>query len=168
MQYIDAIGLTRLFKVPDMEVNYALITALVERWHPETHTFHLPYGEMGITLQDIAVMLGIPVDGLPVTRRTNLKWNEVCRDLLGHEPPPVIPNSNKSTLTGVKIKYKWLDAQFVAPLAANADDKVMQQNARYHLLVQMGALLFMEKSTNRVSLLTLPLFNPISNARQYS
>ena len=131
---------------------------------------HIPltHGEMGITLQDIDVMLGIPVDGLPVTRRTNLKWNEVCRVLLGHEPPPVIPNSNKSTLTGVKIKYKWLDAQFVAPLAANADDKVMQQNARYHLLVQMGALLFMEKSTNRVSLLTLPLFNPISNARQYS
>ena len=31
MQYIDATGLTRLFKVPDMEVDYALIMALVER-----------------------------------------------------------------------------------------------------------------------------------------
>ena len=65
---------------------------------------------MGITLQDIEVMLGIPVDGLPITGRADLKWNEVCRELLGHEPPPVIPNSNKSTLTGVRIKYKWLDA----------------------------------------------------------
>ena len=110
MQYIEATGLTGLFKVPDMEVDHALITTLVERWHPETHTFHLPYAEMGITLQDIEVMLGIPMDGLPVTGRTDLKWNEVCRELLGHEPLPVIPNSNKSTLTGVKIKYKWLDA----------------------------------------------------------
>ena len=56
MQYIDAVGLTGLFKVPDMEVDHALIMALVERWRPETHTFHLPHGEMGITLQDIEVV----------------------------------------------------------------------------------------------------------------
>ena len=99
MQYIDVAGLTGLFKVPDMEVDNALIKALVEQWHSEMHMFHLPHGEMGITLQDIEVMLGIPVDGLPVTGRTNLKWNEVCQDLLGHEPLLVIPNSNKSTLT---------------------------------------------------------------------
>ena len=125
MQYIDAVGLTGFFKVLDMEVDHALITALVERWCPETHTFHLPHGEMGITLQDIEVMLGISVDGLPITGRTNLKWNEVCRDLLGHEPPLVIPNSNKSTLTRVRIKYKWLDAQFAAPLAIDANDEVV-------------------------------------------
>ena len=110
MQYINVAGLIGLFKVPDMEADHALITALVERWRLETHTFHLPHGEMGITLKDIEVMLEIPVDGLPVTGRTDLKWNEVCRDLLGHEPPPVIPNSNKSTLTRARIKYKWLDA----------------------------------------------------------
>ena len=123
---------------------------------------------MGITLQDIEVMLGIPVDGLPVTGRTNYTWNEVCRELLGHEPSPVIPNSNRSTLAGARIKYKWLDAQFAAPLATDVGDKVMQQHASYHLLVRMGALLFMDKSADRVSLLTLQLFNPISNARQYS
>ena len=168
IQYIDAAGLIGLFKVPDMEVNHALITALVERWRPETHTFHLPYGEMGITLQDIEVMLGIPVDGLPVTGRTNLIWSEVCRDLLGHEPPPVIPNSNKSTFAGARIKYNWLDEQFAAPLAADASDEVVQQHARYHLVVWMGALLFMDKSADRVSLITLLLLNPFSNARQYS
>ena len=57
MQYIDAVGFTRLFKVLDIEVDHALIMALVEWWHPKKHMFHLPHGEMGITLQDIEVML---------------------------------------------------------------------------------------------------------------
>ncbi|KAL0003577.1 hypothetical protein SO802_017358 [Lithocarpus litseifolius] len=65
---------------------------------------------MGITLQDIEVMLRVPVDGLPITGRTDMQWNVVCEEVLGHQPPPVIPNSNKSTLTGARIKYKWLDA----------------------------------------------------------
>ena len=56
MQFIDAVGLTSLFKVPDMEVNHALITTLVERWRSKTHMFHLPHGEMSITLQDIEVV----------------------------------------------------------------------------------------------------------------
>ena len=80
----------------------------------------------------------------------------------------MISNLNKSALVGARIKYKWLDAQFAAPSAADAGDNVVQQYARYHLLVRMGALLFMDKSTNWVSLLPLQLLNPISNARRYS
>ena len=45
----------------------ALLTAFVDRWRPETHTFHLPCGEMTVTLQDVAMILGLPLDGLPVT-----------------------------------------------------------------------------------------------------
>ncbi|XP_030963379.1 serine/threonine-protein phosphatase 7 long form homolog [Quercus lobata] len=168
MQYIDAAGLIGLFKVPDMEVGHALITALVERWRPETHTFHLPYGEMGITLQDIEVMLGILVDGLPVIGRTDYEWSVLCEKLLGHKPLPAIPNSNMSTFARARIKYNWLDAQFAAPLATDAGDEVVQQHAHYHLLVQMGALLFMDKSMDRVSLVPLQLLNPISNVRRYS
>ena len=56
--YIAKASLEGLFKVPNMELDHALIIPLVERWHLETHTFHLPHGEMAITLQDIEVMLG--------------------------------------------------------------------------------------------------------------
>ncbi|KAK1666710.1 hypothetical protein QYE76_054869 [Lolium multiflorum] len=44
-------------------LNYdaALITCLVDRWSPETHTFHFRWGEMAPTLQDVSMLLGLPL-----------------------------------------------------------------------------------------------------------
>ena len=57
----------------------ALLTALVDRWRPETHTFHLPCGEMAPTLQDVSYLTGLPCAGspmaahdIPATWRTDL------------------------------------------------------------------------------------------------
>ncbi|XP_073121326.1 serine/threonine-protein phosphatase 7 long form homolog [Henckelia pumila] len=40
---------------------------MVEKWHQETHTFHLPVGETTINLQDVAMIWGLNIDGIPVT-----------------------------------------------------------------------------------------------------
>ena len=46
-----------------VQLDQSLLTALVDRWRPETHTFHLPCGEMTPTLQDVAYLLGLPIVG---------------------------------------------------------------------------------------------------------
>ena len=51
--------------LPTMDV--PLLSALVDRWWPETHSFHLPCGEMTITLEDVAMILGLPLEGVAVT-----------------------------------------------------------------------------------------------------
>lgn len=169
-QYIAEAGFEGLSKVPNMEVDHALITALVERWRPETHTFHLPHGEISITLQDIEVMLGVPVDGLPVTGSAKGNWPALCRDFLGRLPPDPVPHphENKSILAGARLRVSWLKEQFRDPLAVDATDEVVQQHARYHILVLLGSILFMDKSADRVSVRPLLLLNPISNAKRYS
>lgn len=65
VRYIDEAGLSGLYGVPFISLDHALITALVERWRPETHTFHLPHGEMTITLQDMegVTSRGVASDG---------------------------------------------------------------------------------------------------------
>ena len=78
-----------------MEVDHTLITTLVKHWCLEMHTLHLPHGEMGITLQDIEVMLGVPVDGLPMTGSVKQDWLGFCRDLLGHRPLDPILHPHK-------------------------------------------------------------------------
>ncbi|KAL5127567.1 Protein MAIN-LIKE 1 [Glycine soja] len=40
-----------------------LISAFVERWHKETSNFHLPVGELTITLDDMAYLLHLPIIG---------------------------------------------------------------------------------------------------------
>ena len=56
--------LSRLVEVGPIQLDRSLMTALVNRWRPETHTFHLPCGEMTPTLQDVAYLLGLPILGL--------------------------------------------------------------------------------------------------------
>ena len=48
------------------DADRSLLAALVDRWRPETHTFHLPCGEMAPTLQDVSYLLGLPLAGAPV------------------------------------------------------------------------------------------------------
>ena len=142
-----------LFKVAELEVDHALTTTLVERWSPKMHSFHLPHEEIGITLQDI----GGSCEWVARGWEDNLKWKELCIELLGHQPldPIPHPNENKSILVRARVRVSWLEAQFRGPLTADASDAVEQQHAHYHVLVWLGSILFMGKSVERVSVMPL-------------
>ena len=44
-----------------MKCHKELLYAFAERWHKETSSFHLPIGNMSITLDDVASLLHLPV-----------------------------------------------------------------------------------------------------------
>ncbi|MBA0875202.1 hypothetical protein Goshw_027834 [Gossypium schwendimanii] len=47
------------------------------------HTFHLPCGECTLTLKDMQLQLGLPVDGSALTRFVqSADWGAICYDLL--------------------------------------------------------------------------------------
>ncbi|XP_009767811.1 protein MAIN-LIKE 2-like [Nicotiana sylvestris] len=59
-------GFRRILEIERLQLDWSLVTALIERWRPETRTFHLLIGEATITLQDVKVIYGLPVSGHPV------------------------------------------------------------------------------------------------------
>ncbi|RWR85053.1 serine/threonine-protein phosphatase 7 long form isoform X1 [Cinnamomum micranthum f. kanehirae] len=78
-------------------------------WRPETNTFHLNCGEATITLEDVAYIYGLPIDGLLVSGRTfsePLIMVKVCEELLG-----MVPDVNFDCY-GVQIKFTWCRDNF--------------------------------------------------------
>ncbi|QHO54316.1 serine/threonine-protein phosphatase 7 long form homolog [Arachis hypogaea] len=69
-EHLRITGFYHVSQIRIVQCQKALVNALIERWHPDTHTFHLPIGECSVTLEDMALILGLPTDGLPVTGMT--------------------------------------------------------------------------------------------------
>ncbi|MBA0707560.1 hypothetical protein Golax_019595 [Gossypium laxum] len=69
---------------PGVQVGPKLISAFIERWRLETHTFHLPCEECTITLEDVQLQLRLPVDGPVLTEPIqSTDCGAICYDLLG-------------------------------------------------------------------------------------
>ena len=90
MNYIPRTGLLAFIQLASHgtpKMNPCAITALIDRWRPETHTFHLPCGEMTVTLQDVSMILALPIAGEPVCLSTNTGgWRDLMICLLGKQP----------------------------------------------------------------------------------
>uniref|UniRef100_A0A453DD16 Aminotransferase-like plant mobile domain-containing protein n=1 Tax=Aegilops tauschii subsp. strangulata TaxID=200361 RepID=A0A453DD16_AEGTS len=57
------LGFVLQFKRTSPTLVHTTLTALVDRWRPETHSFHLPCGEMTVTLEDFAMITALPIKG---------------------------------------------------------------------------------------------------------
>jgi len=60
---VNTSALTPLLNTGYNKISHGFVCALSERWHEETNNFHIPVGEMTITLDDLACLLGIPITG---------------------------------------------------------------------------------------------------------
>jgi hypothetical protein len=45
-------------------LNRTLLAAFVDWWHEETNSFHIPGGEIIVTLDDVYYVLHIPIKGI--------------------------------------------------------------------------------------------------------
>jgi hypothetical protein len=118
----------------------AALMALVDRWRPETHMFHLTCGETTMTLQDVAMILGLPIDGHPVCGPMSPSgWRDFVRPAIGIRPLDVpIDQKDKKSLG---VHSGWLIANFDT-YPEDAEDGVVQRYAWSGLWHMDDELLF--------------------------
>ncbi|KAL5191110.1 Serine/threonine-protein phosphatase 7 long form [Glycine soja] len=145
-----------------MRMGYLKINAaLIERWRPETHTFHLRCGEATITLQDVSVLLGLRSDGAPLIGSTNLVWADLCEELLGVKP-------QEGEIEGSVVKLSWLAHHFSDINIDEGNIEQLQRFTRAWILRFIGGVLFVNKSSSRVSLRYLQFLRDFEQCSTYA
>ncbi|WVZ84615.1 hypothetical protein U9M48_031633 [Paspalum notatum var. saurae] len=136
---------------PRLMIDNSLITALVGRWRPETHTFHMPCGEMAPTLQDVSYLLGLPIAGTAVGPRVvpaswkddlEIRFAGVDRldDLGALEPHPNAWGPAKA----------WLLQFKATSLHPDTDDESVRRSLEAYLLWLFGFIMFKNGTSNSV------------------
>ena len=132
-----------------------LLTAFVDRWRPETQTFHLPCGEVSITLQDVAMILGLPLEGNAVTGIIQSdRWRDMVEQLIVVRPPE-LPEGVKDRKTS-GVSSAWFKQNF-NHCPQGAPQELVERHARvrvWHLFVDY---LFPDGSGNTISWMVLPI-----------
>lgn len=162
-------GLSHLPDVMMPHIDSPLISAFVERWQPDTNTFHMPFGEMTIMLHDVLAILGIPIDGHMVSdtgdnqdvNLSNLHQHycellELTLDELLAGPKAMWDNGGVSTAGFIDACWR-------------KKKRAPEVEACGFLLTVLGTTLFTDKSGNRfLPANILELRGDVRGVRDYS
>jgi len=105
---VKASGLYPLLQTNYGQVDHGLLIAFSKRWHSETSSFHLPVGEMTITLDDVSCLLHIPVGGNPLFHET-LTTNQGTKYLVDYLGLDRAESATETeSMNSARITYDWL------------------------------------------------------------
>ncbi|KAI8551223.1 hypothetical protein RHMOL_Rhmol06G0168200 [Rhododendron molle] len=160
VELVKKSGFGYLRLIPAISLDNPLISALVERWRRETNTFHFTVGEMAVTLEDVAYLIGLPIDGEPVIGVTYTTCEAVCLKFLGKAP-------DSGYTSGGMVKLSWLKETFSrCPEDASTED--IERHTRAYLLYLIGSTIFSTTTGNKVPVMYLPLFENFDQAGKYA
>ncbi|XP_021300821.1 protein MAIN-LIKE 2 isoform X2 [Herrania umbratica] len=160
IELVEKAGFGYLRKIPAISLDNPLISALVERWRRETNTFHFTIGEMTVTLQDVAFLLGLAIDGEPVIGITYTTCSKVCERYLGKAP-------DSTYASGGMVKLSWLK-EFFSQCPEDASTEEIEHHTRAYLLYLVGSTIFSTTTGNKVPVMYLPLFENFDVAGRYA
>ena len=140
-----------------------LLFAFVERWHKETSSFHLPIGKMSITLDDVALLLYLPIigalytyDAIDVEQAV-----ELLVELLEVTRQKAIDETEQCQRAYVFLA--WLRDIY----RSKCDARQWTLVARTYLLHLVGCILFANKSATHINVVFLDAFRDLNQSRGF-
>nr|XP_033515042.1 protein MAIN-LIKE 1-like [Nicotiana tomentosiformis] len=165
-------GFSWIIEIDRLQIDWALITAMIERWRQETHTFHLPIGEATITLEDVEVLFGLPVDGILVAYPhaprdyRGVHYQHILQRLIGFQ------SAEETALSGASRLQMTPARQHLAAMDAEIMDDSPAEDIDWHtrllLLLMFGGVMFPNTSGNLVSLRFLHHLERLDDLPSYS
>ena len=149
-------------------INHAIVSAFVERWQPETNTFHLTFGEIGITLYDVATILKIPITGRSVSvphHLTSGEASDLLYRLLGISVDVAAQQIRENR--GPYVKLDWLKKLFMH-LPNSVSNEEIEHITRAYLLFLLGCTIFVDKSGTLVPVAYLILLDDLNMIDNYA
>ncbi|KAL8462412.1 hypothetical protein ACS0TY_033440 [Phlomoides rotata] len=123
----------------------------MERLHPETNTFHMPFGEMTITLEDVHCLTRLKIEGLPVEFQVDEDMEDgmtyVSR-LLGVTQQHAYVELHQ--IWGSSLRLSWLHENWNND-TISYDPHTLDFPARAYMIYVIGSVLFCDKSGARVT-----------------
>ncbi|CAN1129939.1 Protein MAIN-LIKE 2 [Linum perenne] len=127
-----------------------LVTTLIERWRPETNTFHLVAGEATSTLEDMEVLTGLPTAGSPLFVSPDERpVTDICEQWLGVAPPPC-------AIQGRTVRVSWVKRLFDR-LPDGATAEVVTYHARAYTWVLVAGILLVNQNGDHIQVHLLQL-----------
>jgi len=178
---VDASGLRSLLLTGYDNITHELVCVMVERWHEETSSFHLPVGEMTITLDDVACLLGIPVarwliQGDDLDHDTGVEL--MVTHLLFPVEDAVEQASNNScafvTYTALKERYKHLLNRCNHLMGKDLSEEEEELSrirlacVKTFLLLLLGYTIFVGKNSKTINLMWMLVIRDLTEIGMWS
>ncbi|KAL5165905.1 Protein MAIN-LIKE 1 [Glycine soja] len=161
---VGATGLSPLIDCSVVTGDPGLISAFVERWHSETSTFHLPVGELTITLDDVSSLLHLPITGA-LHNFYALSMEEAIFLLTELLEVSAEEARVETALTrGAYVRLGWV--RDIYGMRCQARQWIVA--ARAYLLHLVGCTLFANKSATYVHVVHLDAFRDLGQSGGYA
>ena len=161
---VAATGLSPLITCSVDTGDRGLISAFMERWHKETSSFHLPVGELTITLDDVVSLLHLPILGAfhsfePLHIDEVVLMLGELLEVFGEEVRAEIVQCH-----GAYVCLSWLRDIYQSRCEAGHWTVI----ARAYLLHLLGCTLFANKSAAHGHVVFLDAFRNLSQSGSYA
>jgi len=161
---VAATGLSPVIDCSVITGDLGLISAFVERWHAETSTFHLPVGELMITLDDVSSLLHLPITS--ALHSFHALSTEEARFLLIKllEVSAEEARAETALTRGAYVRLGWVRDIYETRYQARR----WIVAARAYLLHLVGCTLFANKSATYVHVVHLDAFRDLAQSGGYA
>ncbi|MQL79905.1 hypothetical protein Taro_012346 [Colocasia esculenta] len=174
-------GFGPFLSLDELRPDVALIQALKERWDPECQAFLLPWGHIIPTLEDVARITGLRVDGQAVTGVTYTSYQEMVERLLGlevtRERSSLVPRTRlQASLRVADARHQTGEgqAEYMARLTADVraalaeeEGAAADRDLRRFLILVIGKLILGTRG-DPVSCRCLPLLEDLTQVGSYA